>query len=301
MQTPPARRITDTMPSWAPWALLLVGVAAAGTSAILIRYSQEAHYLAISFWRCFIGALLLLPFALKELRGAERNATRNSLIAGAFLAVHFATWIASLERTSVAESVLLVSLAPVFIALAAPYVLKEKVATLAFVGIGLAVAGAVLVGGIDFGGSSMFGNFLALVGGATAGGYVLAGQLARRQLGIFGYAVITYGLAAAILLVACVAANVQLTGYEPRTWWALAGLIAGPQLLGHTVVNFVLSDLDAATVSVAIMAEPIITIALAFLIFNEVPTFLVYPGGAAILAGIYIVSLARKEPAVVLE
>lgn len=301
MQTGQSRRITDTLPSWAPWALLLIGVAAAGTSAILIRYSQEAHYLAISFWRCFIGALVLLPFAFKDLRDSDRSSKRNSLIAGTFLALHFATWIASLERTSVAESVLLVSMTPVFIALAAPYVLKEKVPVVAFVGIGLAVAGAVLVGGLDFGGSSMFGNFLALVGGATAGGYVLAGQLARRRLGIFGYAVIAYGLAAAILLAACMAADVQLVGYEASTWWALAGLIVGPQLLGHTVVNFVLSDLDAATVSVAIMAEPIITITLAFLIFHEVPTLLVYPGGAAILAGIYIVSLARKEAVVVLE
>ncbi len=147
----------------------------------------------------------------------------------------------------------------------------------------------------------MFGNVLALIGGATAGGYVLAGQLARRDLGILGYAVIAYGISAVVLLAGCLIAGAELWGYEPQTWWALAGLVVGPQLLGHTVINLVLSDIDAATVSVTIMAEPIITIALAFLIFHESPSVIVYPGGLAILVGIYIVSLARKEPVVVLE
>lgn len=281
--------------------MLVTGVAAAGTSAILIRYAQEAHYLAISFWRCFIGGLLLAPFAIKDLKGASRIAAKRSVVAGFFLAVHFATWIASLERTSVAESVLLVSLAPIFIALAAPAVLNERVPALGFAGISLAVAGAVIVAGLDFGGSSMFGNLLALIGGATAGGYVLAGQLARRDLGILGYAVIAYGVSAALLLIAALLSGVEMFDYEAGTWWALAGLIVGPQLLGHTVINFVLSDIDAATVSVTIMAEPIITIALAFLIFHEAPSLLVYPGGVAILAGIYLVSLARRQPVVVLE
>lgn len=301
MQTLETRRITDSMPAWTPWALLATGVAAASTSAILIRYAQEANPLAISFWRCFVGALVLAPFALKDLKGATRSSARGSVIAGLFLALHFATWIASLERTSVAESVLLVSLAPVFIALAVPFVLKERVPRRGWLGILLAVAGAVLVGGLDLGGSSTFGNALALIGGATAGGYVLAGQLARRDLGILGYAVIAYGVAAAVLLPACLLAGAELFGYERQTWWALAGLIVGPQLLGHTVINLVLSDIDAATVSVTIMAEPIIAIALAFVIFHETPSVLVYPGGLAILVGIYIVSLARKEPVVVLE
>ena len=86
-------------------------------------------------------------------------------------------------------------------------------------------------------------------------------------------------------------------GYPAATWWAIAGLIVGPQLLGHTVINLVLSDIDATTVSVVIMAEPIVTIALAFLLLNEVPSLLVLPGGAAILAGIYLVSTTtRPEP-----
>jgi drug/metabolite transporter (DMT)-like permease len=281
-------------PDWVPWVLLGTGIAAASTSAILIRYATTADPLAISFWRCAVGAAVLFPFARVHLARLDRASFRLPAIAGAFLAVHFASWITSLGLTTVASSVLLVSASPIFVALAARLLFRERLAALGWVGLVLALAGTALIGGTGFGGSSLQGNGLALLGGATAGGYALAGQLARRRLGILEYAVITYSAAAAILLVACLVSGEALFGYDAQTWWAIAGLIVGPQLLGHTVINLVLSDLDATTVTVAIMGEPIIAITLAFFLFTEVPSWTVYPGGAAILAGIYLVSSARR-------
>ena len=281
-------------PSWVPWVLLFLGVSAASTSAILIRYATDAEPLAISFWRCAVGAAVLFPFARARLGRLDREAIKLPAVAGVFLAVHFATWITSLELTTVASSVLLVSASPIFVALAARILFREKLPSSGWVGLVLALAGTAIVGGTDFGGSSLGGNALALIGGATAGGYAMAGQAARRELGILEYAVVTYAVSAVLLLVACVAADAPLWGYDGGTWWAIAGLIVGPQLLGHTVINLVLSDLDATTVTVSIMWEPIVAIALAFAFFSEVPSWTVYPGGLAILAGIYLVSVARK-------
>ncbi|MGI8774007.1 MAG: DMT family transporter [Actinomycetota bacterium] len=289
------------LPPWATWALLILGTLAASISAILIRYATEAHPLAISFWRCSVGAAVLLPFAGRGLRKLGPSVMKMPAWAGFFLAIHFATWITSIDMTSIAASVLLVSTAPIFIAIAARYLLAERLPTIAWVGIGGAMLGAVLISGTDFGGSSHAGNILALIGGATAGWYFLAGQVARRDVGILQYAVIAYGVAAALLLAVCVVIGVELAGYPASTWWAIAGLIVGPQLLGHTIINLVLSDIDATTVSVTIMAEPIIAIALAYLLFSEAPSWLVYPGGAAILAGIYVVSTERRQPAIVVE
>ncbi|MDQ3951930.1 MAG: DMT family transporter, partial [Actinomycetota bacterium] len=171
----------------------------------------------------------------------------------------------------------------------------------AWAGILLATGGAAVVGGGSLGGSSLDGNLLAVAGAATAGGYVMAGQVARRTQGILEYAVVTYGVAAVLLAVVCLVAGVDLVGFPAGTWWAIAGLVVGPQLLGHTVINLVLSDIDATTVSVTIMAEPVIATALAFVLFDEAPTWLLYPGGVAILAGIYMVSAARREPVVIVE
>ncbi|HEX2057761.1 MAG TPA: DMT family transporter [Actinomycetota bacterium] len=286
---------------WLPWALLALGVGAASISAIFVRYADGADPLAQAFWRCAAGAGALLPFAASRLRSVDRAALRAPAVAGLFLALHFATWMTSVNLTTVAASVLLVSTTPVFVAVAALLLYKERLPASAWAGILLASGGAAAVAGGSLGGSSLDGNLLAVAGAATAGGYVMAGQAARRTLGILEYAVVTYVVAGLLLTVVCVVAGVELTGYPAGTWWAIAGLVAGPQLLGHTVINLVLSDIDATTVSVTIMAEPVIATALAFVLFDEAPTWLLYPGGLAILAGIFMVSTARREPVVIVE
>jgi drug/metabolite transporter (DMT)-like permease len=301
MEAAPTRPLLGDRARWLPWALLALGVGAASVSAILVRYADGADPLALSFWRCAAGAALLLPFAARRLRSESRAALRAPVVAGVFLALHFGTWMTSVNLTTVAASVLLVSTTPVFVALAALLLYKERLPAAAWSGILLATAGAAAVGGGSLGGSSLDGNLLALAGAAAAGGYVLAGQVARRTQGILEYAVVTYAVAGILVGIVCVASGVELTGYPGDTWLAIAGLVIGPQLLGHTVINLTLSDIDATTVSVVIMAEPVIATGLAFALFDEVPSWLLYPGGLAILAGIFIVSAARRTPAVIVE
>lgn len=299
------------------WVVLATGVLVASTSAILSRYafpegldplaipswrnSGGVHPLALSFWRCFIGAAVLFPLCRRRLRAAPGAAMGASVIAGAFLAVHFATWITSLGLTTIAAAVLLVSTTPIFVAVAARLIFAERLVAAAWTGIVVAFVGTIVVAGGDLSGSNLLGNGLALAGGATAAGYALAGQQARRRLGILEYSVIAYGVAAAVLVVVCVAAGVPLWGYSASGWAALLAVAAGPQILGHTFINFSLKDVGATTVSVAIMAEPIIATALAFALFGEVPSWLVYPGGVLILMGIYLVSALRRPLPVVVE
>lgn len=301
METAGTRPLLGERAAWLPWGILALGVGAASVSAILVRYADAADPLAMAFWRCFAGGAALLPFAIGGLRRGGRAALPAPVVAGVFLALHFATWMTSVNLTTVAASVLLVSTTPVFVAIAAFVLFKERLPAAAWTGILLATGGAAAVGGGSLGGSSLDGNLLAVAGAATAGGYVMAGEVARRTQGILEYAVVAYGVSAVALLVVCLVGGIDLAGFPAQTWWAIAGLVVGPQLLGHTLINLVLSDIDATTVSVAIMAEPVIATALAFVLFDEVPTRLLYPGGAAILAGIYMVSAARREPVVIVE
>jgi drug/metabolite transporter (DMT)-like permease len=289
----PSRTVT-----WPPWAILSVGVLAASTSAVLVRYATGVEPLAIAFWRCGVGAAVLAPLAWSRLRRVDAPMMRMPIIAGVFLAAHFATWISSIRLTSIASSVLLVSTTPVFIAVTAWALQHERFPRSTWIGIAVAIAGTALIGGGDLGGSSLTGDFLAILGAAAAGGYFMAGQAARRDLGILEYATITYAVAAVLLLVACALAHVPLTGYSAHSWWALAGLIVGPQLLGHTFINFALKAIDPTTVSVTVMAEPVLATALAFVLLGEVPSLLVLPGGAAILFGIYLVTSVHPVPAI---
>jgi drug/metabolite transporter (DMT)-like permease len=281
------------------WAILWLGVLAASLSPILTRYALDADAIAISFWRCAGGAAVLAPFVFRKLDGVSRTEIRASTIAGLSLALHFGAWISSLALTAVAPAVLLVTTTPIFVAVATWVIFGERLAAVGWLGILLALAGSALVAGADLGGSSVSGNLLALLGGAAATGYVLGGQVARRTLGILQYSVIVYGIAALALFAACLVGRIPLWGYEPKTWAAIAALVFGPQVLGHTLINFTLAEIDATTVTVAVMIEPVIATALAFVLLDEVPSALIWPGGAIILAGIYLVSRVRTPPLVV--
>ena len=284
-----------------PWFVLATGVLAASVSAILIRYAEDASGVSISLWRCAAGAVVLLPFAWPGLRRMEPREYLLPAVAGVFLAVHFATWITSVNLTTIASSVLLVSTTPIFVALAGRWLFDERLPFLGWVGIGLALAGTALIAGLDFGGSDAYGNLLALIGGITVAGYALAGRRSRQDLGILEYATVTYASSALVLLPWAFLTGTPLAGYDATTWWAIAGSIVGPQLLGHTLINFALKEIDATRVSVVIMAEPVIAVALAFFLFQETPTWLAYPGGLAILIGIYLTSATRQEAVVISE
>lgn len=283
----------------ASWGLLALGVIVASLSGILRRYAEDAGPLAVSFWRCAAGAAVLLPFAVKEIRRMSRRDFLAPAVAGLFLALHFATWITSLDLTTIAASVLLVSTTPIFTAAAEWLFFGERIGGRGWGGIVLAMAGTTLIVGTDLTGSSGLGNLLAVLGGAMAAGYVLAGRESRKTLGILPYAVVTYAVAAILLLPPTLIDGQELAGYNAQTWWALAALVVGPQLLGHTVINLVLKDIDATTVSISIMAEPIIASTLAFFLFSETPSALIYPGGVAILIGIYLTSTVTRSPVVV--
>ncbi|MEA2487756.1 MAG: hypothetical protein QOF16_1410, partial [Actinomycetota bacterium] len=120
-----------------PWTVLTVGVLAASLSPILVRYAEDAPALALSFYRCAVGALVLLPFAWKRLRAMTARDFIFPAIAGAFLALHFASWITSLSLTSVAASVVLVSTTPMFVAVASRFLFSDRLTTVGWVGIGL--------------------------------------------------------------------------------------------------------------------------------------------------------------------
>jgi drug/metabolite transporter (DMT)-like permease len=285
----------------AAWVVLVVGVGAASTSAIFTRYADGAEPLAVSFWRCAAGALILAPFAARKVLGLRGDDLRASLLSGVFLAVHFAAWITSLYLTTVAPAVLLVSTTPVFVAVAAKLMWNDQLTRSGWIGIALTLGGSALIAGVDFGGSSLIGNLLALVGGAAGAGYALAGQVARRSVGILEYSVATYGVAAILLGIGALIYGSPFAGYDRVTWQAIVALIVVTQLIGHTLINSSLKELHATTVTVAIMAEPVIATSLAYWLFDEVPTALMIPGSAAILAGIYLVSAGLARESVVPE
>lgn len=264
---------------------------AVSSAAILIRLA-DAPAIAVSFWRCALGALVLLPFALARRESLPRGrALYTGIISGMALGAHFGFWISSLDYTSVAASVVLVSTQPVFVAILAYVLFGERTSPVSFAGILVAVAGTSVIAADDsVGSAALLGNLLALMGAVTVAVYVLIGRSARTsgRVGALPYSIVVYSSAAATLLAAGLVSGVQMWGYGAQTWFWLWAITLGPQLLGHTVFNWALGYVDASVVSGTILAEPVVSALLAWLILSERPGLLTIGGGAVVLAGLFL-------------
>ncbi len=279
-----------------PALVLLASVAAIGWAAPLVRFSA-AHPLAISFWRlAFSVALIAGVLTVRGEWGALRRLSRRDLataaLAGVFLAGHFATWIASIGLTSVAASVVLVSTAPVFVAVLSALFLRERPGRRQWVGILLAVVGAAWVGWGDLRGGSdpLRGDALALGGAVLVAGYYVIGRKLRARIDLWPFVGVVYGCAALTLLLALPLAGVPFTGYLPVDWAVFAGLAAGPMLVGHTGQNWALRYLPAYVVNLSLLGEPVMATLIAWLLpaIAETPPAAALGGGALILCGILL-------------
>ncbi len=278
--------------------LLVLGVVAVSFAAILIRVA-DAPALALAFWRSLAGALVLAPFALRSTDVVDARQRRDLVLSGVFLAVHFAVFIGAFALTSVASAGVVVATSPVLVGWGAWLWLGQAPSRRTWAGIGLAVAGAVVVGVGDAGsggtGSNpLLGDLMALGGAVAVSGYLLIGQRSRQRLGVATYGMWVYGTAAAVLAVTSLVAGSALVGFDAVTWWAILGLIVGPQLLGHTIFNQVLNVVPATTVAVVVLSEPVGASLLALLLLAEVPPPLLAVGGPLILAGVYLASTGRR-------
>lgn len=281
--------------------LIAVAITAVSTSAPLIR-EAEAPALAIAFWRNAMAIAVLGPLCAVrrrgEIAGLDRAQTRGCLLAGVFLSAHFATWVPSLSFTTVASSVALVATQPVWAALMAR-ARGDHVPGQVWAGIGVAVAGAVTLTGVDVALSAraLVGDLLALAGGILAAAYVTVGSEVRQTVSTTLYTTICYTTAAVALGLACLGGGQALSGYDGRTWVCLLALTAGPQLLGHSVVNRVLRTTSATVVSVAILFEIVGSTLLARVAFGESPPAGAYPAAVLIAVGTVLVVLAGRPGA----
>lgn len=286
-------------PAIKPYLGLAIGIVAVSFASIFIRLA-EAPSLVIAASRLTIASLILAPVALvrgrEELRALTRGDLQLALLSGLFLGLHFATWISSLEYTSVASSVVFVSTSPMFVGLASHFLLKERVSRPMFAGIAVSVLGGMIVGYGDFGlgASELFGDFLALAGAVAVSGYLLVGRRLRPHLSLLSYIFMVYTTAAVFLIVLCLAMGHSFSGYPQQTYLMFVLLAAVPQIIGHSSYNWALKYLPATFVGVGTLGEPVGSSILAYFILRETPTLVKIGGGVLILAGIYVSSRAES-------
>ncbi len=285
-----------------PYLALGISIISVSFSAIFIVSinSPPVSPLTIALYRLVFTTLLLLPLILfsKKIRSELGALSRSSLVKmigiGIVLALHFALWITSLTKTSVASSVILVTAHPILVCPLSHFFLKERVSIVNALGISVSLIGVgILVGGnygLDIGMSTLEGNILAILGGICAGIYIFGGRTLRKQVSVVPYAFVVYTVGSLTLLLICLLFQAPLTNLTTIDFGIILLMAVISGILGHTLYNWSLGYIRASLASVALLGEPVGSALLAFMLpwISEIPTPYTLIGGTCILCRIYL-------------
>jgi drug/metabolite transporter (DMT)-like permease len=266
-------------------------------AAIFIKLAA-APPLTAAAWRLTFASVPLAAWVRvrhwKELQGLERGQWLLLLGSGVALAFHFGTWVCSLDFTSVASSVALVTTTPIWVSL------YERPPRRTLFGMAVAMAGTLVIAGTDYAldARALWGDALALAGALCGAAYLTLGKKVRAKLGVAQYVGVVYPVAALCAVFGALFSHSPLTGLTQQQWLYLVLLAAVPQLLGHSLLNWALEHVSAALVAIAILGEPIFSTLLAIPILHQVPGPSRVLGAAVVLCGVGLAawSEGRRRP-----
>jgi drug/metabolite transporter (DMT)-like permease len=278
---------------------LLLGATAIGTSALFVKVSETGP-VATAFWRVFLALPLLWMWSSlgqREHHGAGFANARGQMIAcGLFFAGDLAVWHWSIMLTSVANSTLLANLAPIFVALAAWLMFRQRPQRKFLAGLTVAVTGMMLLIGGDFQlqGTELIGDALGVVTAMFYAGYQLTVTKLRERVATSTLMAWTGLITAIVLLPIALLTGEQMLPVSVMGWVKLAGLALISQVAGQSLIAYAMAHLPATFSSVGLLFQPVMATLFAWLLLGEAVSALQLAGGITVLIGIRIVHLAEN-------
>ena len=278
---------------------LVVGIIALSLSAMFVRWA-DAPGPVTGFYRVFIATILFFPFFIqqqKKLPPIEKHWLWFPLLAGAFTAIDLAVWNTSVQYTTAAKATLLGNTSPLWVALAALFIFREKLRRTFWMGLSLTLIGATFVVGTDFLNDFTIniGDILASTAAIFYASYQLITQRGRRFLDPFRYTWLVGATATVCIFIINLFLKNSFTGYSTQTWLIFFATAIISQLIGYLAITYALGHLPASVVSPTLIGQPILTTILAIPLLKEMPTPMQWLGGAIALAGIYIVNQSHIQ------
>lgn len=275
------------------------GIFALSFSAMFVRWANAPGPVT-AFYRLFFSIFLLLPFFVPRLKANPAIMSRSlvfPLLAGLFTACDLGLWTASLTYTTASNATLLGNTAPLWVALGAWFLLKQRLKPAFWRGLVLALLGAALIMGTDFFLHPRFGigDAMAVTTGLFYGAYFLCTEKSRVHFDPISHIWIVGIGASLTLFVINRVLHYPLSGYPTQTWLVFMSTAIVSQLIGYMSLAYALGHLPASVVSPTMILQPVVTTVLAIPLLGEVPTIWQGVGGAIALVGIYIVNQSHNQ------
>ena len=278
---------------------LAISIIAISFSAIFVKWS-DAPATILSMYRLWLAGILMLPLVYinrKEFKKLSKKDWWFLLFSGAFLALHFALWFGSLKLTTVASSTIILALQPL-VSLAGGFLLyRERTTSSAIMTMGIAIIGAMMIGWGDIGLSkaSLLGDLLSFLSVIAVVGYLLIGQSIVKKVSHWVYTSTVFLFAAMLLTIFNLSSGEAFTGYPPKEW-SIFLLLAIVPSLSHVINNWLLNYVNATTISMSILGEPVGATILAVILLNERLSGSQIAGGLLVLAGVFYFLLQQQKP-----
>ena len=278
--------------------ILLVGVTGISFAAIFVRLALPAPPVVTGFYRMFFASALMAAWILLRRRrlAVGRRAAHHGVAARVCFGTHNAQWQTPVVKTSVALATLLVNTTPVTVGLYTLLVLRQRLGARFGIGAALALSGTVLLLGMPTSGQGeTFGAALALAAGVFYAGYILLMSAARSGIETFPALFLMSLSSTAVLGLYALLGGDAFHGFPARSWAAMLGAALLSQLCGVMGIVWALRFVRPTLASVALLAQPVGTALLGWLLLDEAIGGLQAAGGAIVLLGIAL-SLRSQGP-----
>jgi drug/metabolite transporter (DMT)-like permease len=281
---------------------LAIGIVSISFSAILVRWAGAPAAVS-SFYRMALAAVFMAwPFyrrasARSQLPG---RGVRIALLGGLFFAADLLFWTTGVLLSGATNPTLLANTAPVWVGLGSLILFRDRLSARFWVGLALAMSGAVLILGLDAlrAATLGLGTLLGLIAAIFYGGYFLLTQRGRQSLDSVTYSWLTTCSASLVLLGLCLAMRQPLTGYPALTYLYFLAMGLVVQVFGWVAINYTQGYLPASVVAPTMLAQPVVTAVLAGPLLGERLSLWQVVGGGIVLTGVYVVHRSRqKDPA----
>lgn len=281
------------------YAALALGITALSLSAMFVRWA-DAPGAMTGFYRLLISTVLMFPLFVRQQTRREkidRKFLLFPIIGGVFTALDFTLWNTSVQYTTAANATLLGNTSPLWVALIALFLFREKLRGSFWIGLALALTGAMLVVGSNFlkNPTLGFGDLLASTAAIFYALYQLTTQRGRKYIDPFRYTWLVGVSATAGMFIINIVLGNSFTGFSTQTWLVFLATAVISQMIGYLSISYALGHLPASVVAPTLIGQPILTTILAIPLLGEIPAPVQWLGGAVALAGIYIVNQSHVK------
>ena len=275
-------------------ALILTAIIWGSALVVTKSLLQEIGPFTAAVLRFFIAWVILAPFAFRQGYRLSLAVRPTFLLFGLTgIALYIAMTNVGLVYTAASSAALVQAAIPGVTTLFSVLLLKERVSRLQLLGIGLSIAGLLLVTGINMhqtGSAPLVGN-LFIFGGVLAWAvYTVQG---KKLVSTFPWLVITTASISAgmLFLLPFAIGELWLQGMPHLHVDGLFELLylgAASSALGYALWNYGLRFLDASEAAPYINLIPVVGLLLSVILLHEPLSLIQAAGGALTLFGVWL-------------